>query len=209
MVTLTDDMVGKLVARLEELGLRKNTLVIFTADNGTYAGITSVMNGRTIQGGKGSPKDAGTHVPFIVSWPGSIKGGQVVDDLVGLSDVLPTITEVAGIERPPALNSACVSLAPLLRGEEREKDYIYCWYQRNGIRDQASQHTRNQRYKLYANGVFVDSETDPEDKVNLMEACLTDDLKPIHAELYATLQRHLSITAKAGPVQEAKRTGKK
>jgi len=81
MVTYTDKMVGKLVKKLDELGVRDNTLVLFTCDNGTMGTILTKVRGKdgqgtkTIRGGKGSTPDAGTHVPFIASWPGRIKPG--------------------------------------------------------------------------------------------------------------------------------------
>ncbi|NNE92480.1 MAG: sulfatase-like hydrolase/transferase, partial [Verrucomicrobiales bacterium] len=100
MVRHTDKMVGKVVDHLEKEGLRENTLVMWTGDNGTYTGVTSKFKGEDYKGDKGSPKDAGTHVGFIASWPAKIKAGRVVDDLVDLSDVFPTIVEAAGAAPP-------------------------------------------------------------------------------------------------------------
>lgn len=78
----------------------------------------------------------------------------MVDDLVDLTDAFPTLTEVAGVQWPeePLLDG--MSLAPHYRGETRQKDWIYCWYERNGVREKASEHVREQRYKLYATGAF-------------------------------------------------------
>ncbi|MEM0897507.1 MAG: sulfatase-like hydrolase/transferase [Verrucomicrobiota bacterium] len=73
MVLYTDKMVGKVMMKLEETGLRENTLVIFTGDNGTYESVTSDFRGQKYVGGKGKSKDNGTHVPFVVSWPAVIK----------------------------------------------------------------------------------------------------------------------------------------
>ena len=100
MVTYTDKVVGKIVDKLEELGLRENTLIIFTGDNGTYAGMETDFNGGTYVGGKGNTKDNGTHVPLIVNWPGNTPEGKVSQSLVDFSDMLPTIADVAGIEVP-------------------------------------------------------------------------------------------------------------
>ena len=61
--------------KLDELGLRKNTLVLFTGDNGTDKHVVSVLNGQEITGGKGSMTDAGTRVPLIANWPGIIEEG--------------------------------------------------------------------------------------------------------------------------------------
>jgi arylsulfatase A len=71
MVTYVDKMVGKLDAKLGELGIRNNTLLIFTCDNGTNKAISSQLGGKEILGGKGTMTDAGTRVPLIISWPGT------------------------------------------------------------------------------------------------------------------------------------------
>jgi len=75
MVSYTDKMVGKLVSKIEELGIRENTLIIWAADNGTYEGLTTRYRGPCYRGGRGSTKDSGTHVGFIASWPAVIKPG--------------------------------------------------------------------------------------------------------------------------------------
>jgi|GEM_PF-2152473 len=77
MVEYTDELVGRVVDKLDALGLRENTLVIFIGDNGTNSDITSNMiDGRSIQGGKGTMTDAGTRVPMIVNWPGTAPAGD-------------------------------------------------------------------------------------------------------------------------------------
>ena len=90
MIKYMDMLVGKFVKQLEDLGISDNTLVIFTGDNGTDRNMTSKVNGKVLQGGKGNLNDAGTRVPFILKWPAVAEEGKVVDDLVDLSDVLPT-----------------------------------------------------------------------------------------------------------------------
>lgn len=208
MVEMTDGVVGKLVDKLDELGLRENTLVIFTCDNGTYTGIKHEFDGREMSGGKGSPKDNGTHVPFLVSWPGTIKPGQVRDELVDLSDVLPTVVEIGGGEAPAEVDGH--SLAALFKGESsyEPRDYIYCWYERDGRRENASQHVRNARYKLYSDGKFFDTREDPLENADLAAAGLPEELTAIHAKLKAALAPHLAATEKADPIQNAKRGGK-
>ena len=71
-----DKLIGRLVARLDELGLRQKTLVLFTGDNGTGRGITSKMGEVTVEGGKGTMTDAGMRVPLIANWPGTIPARQ-------------------------------------------------------------------------------------------------------------------------------------
>ena len=78
MVHYVDKIVGKLVEKLEAEGVRDNTLILFTGDNGTYTGITSRFKGRDWKGGKGHMMDNGTHVTLIANWPGNVPAGQVV-----------------------------------------------------------------------------------------------------------------------------------
>ncbi len=205
VVRYTDKMVGRILDKLEETGQRENTLVIWTGDNGTYTDIVSEFQGRPYRGGKGSPRDNGTHVGFIASWPAVIAPGQVSDSLVDFSDVFPTLTEAAGVTTPEGLDG--VSLLPVFKGAEasRKKEAIYCWYERDGVRDKATQHARDQRYKLYATGKFHDTVADPDEKVDLASGGVPEPLQAAHARLKAVLDPQLAIARAADPVQEARR----
>ncbi len=206
MVTLTDAMVGKVVAKLDDLGLRENTLVIFTCDNGTYTGVKSKFAGADYPGGKGSTRDNGTHVPFVVSWPKTVKPGQVREELVDFSDVLPTIVEAGGATVPENVDGH--SLLPLFEGKPgyQPRETIYCWYERNGVRNKARQLVRDQRYKLYASGEFFDTSQDLLEKNDLAANGVPEELSAIHAKLQAALQPHLQATKTADPLQNAKRS---
>ena len=70
MVGYLDKNVGELMARLDSLGLRENTLVLFMGDNGTDVRVTSMMNGRPVQGDKWGSTDASNHVPLIAQLEG-------------------------------------------------------------------------------------------------------------------------------------------
>ncbi len=72
MVEYMDKLVGKLVAKLDELKIRDNTLLIFIGDNGTGAGTESMMGDRRVVGAKGKTISTGMHVPLIVNWPAGI-----------------------------------------------------------------------------------------------------------------------------------------
>ena len=100
MVAYTDKIVGRIIKALEKLGLRENTLLLFTGDNGSPRGISSKMGQMSIMGGKGHTTEAGTHVPFIANWKGAIPGGQICEDLVDFTDFLPTLLEISGAEPP-------------------------------------------------------------------------------------------------------------
>jgi len=97
LIEYLDQQVGEVLRKLDELGLRENTLVMFSGDNGTHPSVTTVMgDGREIRGGKASLLDTGSHVPLLATWPGVIKAGTVNDALVDFTDILPTCLALAG-----------------------------------------------------------------------------------------------------------------
>jgi arylsulfatase A len=205
MVSYTDKMVGKVVDKLEQAGLRENTLVIFTADNGTLPTIEQEFNGRIVRGAKGKTIDDGTHVPFIASWPGTIKPGQSSPVLVDFSDILPTLCAAAKAPIPDTLDLDGLSILPLLKGENHQpRPSIYCWYERNGIRKQASEHMRTDRYKLYATGRFYDTFSDPLEKHDLAANEIPENLAPIHSKLKSALDLHIAATKVSNPIQRAR-----
>ncbi len=107
-----DEGVGRVLATLRETGLEKNTLVIFTADNG--GSLPHAQNNDPWRGGKQDHYEGGLRVPFVASWPGTIAAGTR-NDYAGLSfDIFATALEAAGVTRPADLDA--VSLLPLLRG---------------------------------------------------------------------------------------------
>jgi len=161
MVAYTDKMVGRLVGKLEELGLCENTLVLFTGDNGTAVGVESILNGKVVIGAKGRPIDAGNHVPFIANWPGTIPAGRVNRDLVDFSDFLPTICGTIDAGVPSSLKIDGRSFLPQLHGKTGDpREWTYCWYSRNGGM-KGDEYARTQRYKLHRDGRFIDVANDP------------------------------------------------
>ena len=112
-----DKQVGALVDELEKLGLRQNTLIIFSGDNGTAAGYPSPVKGRMINGWKGSMLEGGSRVPFIASWPAVTPAGKVLDDIISFADPYATFADIAGVKPPVGLKTDGQSLAPQLRGE--------------------------------------------------------------------------------------------
>lgn len=190
MVAYTDKLVGKIVAALEALSLRENTLLIFTTDNGTATGVTSMMGKRKILGGKGKTTDAGTHVPLIASWPGVIPAGRTSRDLVDFSDFLPTICECAGVTLPREPKIDGRSFLPQLRGQRGEpREWIYCWYSRDG-RSNAREFARNQRFKLYGDARFYDMVRDPLERRPLKGASVDAEAKAAKAVLATALDRY-------------------
>lgn len=162
MVAYMDALIGRLVAHLDELGLRENTLVLFLGDNGTGGGVVSRFAGRDFKGGKGQTTHRGMHVPGIANWPGRIPGGRVCDDLVAAVDFLPTICELAGVAAPAGDGH---SFAPQLRGEPgTPRQWIYSWYSPRQNRDRRVRECAfDQRHKLYAGGALYDLVADPDE----------------------------------------------
>jgi arylsulfatase A len=191
MVTYADKMVGKIDKALADAGIREETLLIFTCDNGTYTGITSPFQGKQLKGGKGSTPNAGTHVPFIASWPGTIKPGQVSDDLIDFSDVMPTLAELGGGQLPTDRELDGRSFLPQLKGETgNPRDWVFCWYERNGKRDgKVKRYARNQTYKLYHDGNFYDVPADELEKKNLTPGEINTEAKDVRVRLQSVLDR--------------------
>jgi arylsulfatase A len=162
MVAYMDKIVGRLVKKLEGLGLCENTLILFTGDNGTPKGITSVMkDGRHIKGGKGMTTDAGTHVALIANWKGTTAAGKVCGDLVDLSDFVPTLADAAGGSLPQGVTIDGRSFLPQLRGEKgNPKEWIFCHYEPKHGGRKLRRFVRDKRWKLYANGELYDLATD-------------------------------------------------
>ena len=169
MVQYIDKNVGRLEDTLKELGIRENTLIIFTGDNGTNSVLTSELDGRQIQGGKGYTHDYGTHVPLVINWPGKVQSGKVLDDLVCFSDLFPTMVEAAGLPAKKIADGDGWSFWPQCQGQPgRKREWIYCYYfPRPSSRkyDDKYKHfevsfARDKRFKLYDSGEMYDTIAD-------------------------------------------------
>ena len=189
MTTYMDKMVGRVVAKLDELGIRDNTLLLFLGDNGTNTGITSTFQGRDYKGGKGSTNSHGTHVPLVASWPAVIKEGRVSADLVSSTDFLPTICAAAGVEVPTTVDG--VSFLPELRGEaDKSREWLYTWYSPRQRKDlTVKEYAFDQRFKLYRTGQFYDLSTDEMEKQDLASTALASDAAAAKAKLQSALDQ--------------------
>jgi arylsulfatase A len=162
MTAYMDKTIGELVAKLEELGLRENTLLIFLGDNGSPREIKSEFKGETYPGGKGQSTARGTHVPLIANWPGRIAGGKVNSDLIASTDFLPTLCEAAGVSLPAALPPDGRSFLSQLLGQKgAPREYAYFWYAPDGGGTPKYEFVMSTAYKLYRDGTFIDLHADP------------------------------------------------
>ncbi|MEW6355031.1 MAG: sulfatase [Planctomycetota bacterium] len=123
MVQSMDESVGKVLAKLNKLGIADRTVVFFMSDNGGLAGVT---NNAPLRAGKGTPYEGGVREPMIIRWPGVVKPGSVCSVPVTSVDFYPTILEMASVKGDPKHELEGVSLVPLLKqtgGIEREAIY--------------------------------------------------------------------------------------
>jgi arylsulfatase A len=140
-VAYMDKLVGKLVAELDRLKLRENTLIIFVGDNGTANPRASraTIGGRPLAGAKGSMLEGGALVPMIVNWPGTTPVGQVSADMIDSTDFLPTFAELAGATLPAKSIIDGRSFAPQLQGQKGQpRDWAFIqlarmWYVREAV----------------------------------------------------------------------------
>ncbi|MDE0225947.1 MAG: sulfatase-like hydrolase/transferase [Gammaproteobacteria bacterium] len=166
MVAYMDKLVGRVVDKLDEAGIREDTLILFTADNGSpggaKGGIVSELHGRKIDGGKGKTTDAGTRVALVANMPGTVPAGQITDDLVDFSDMMPTLAGMTGAPLPGGDLLDGVSFAPQLRGRQgKPRDWIYMYNEPiPGPVPNPTIFARDQRWKLYNDGRLYDISKD-------------------------------------------------
>ncbi len=198
MTTYMDKMIGRLVAKLDELGLRENTLVMFIGDNGTHPTVTSRFKGTDYKGGKGDGTVRSTHVPFIANWPAKIPAGRVNADLIASVDFLPTICDAAGATVPAALQIDGQSFLPQLLGQKgTPRESFYLWYARNGGPVASHEFAQSTTHKLYRDGRFFDLTQDWfEEKPPLAANRLTGRDAAAAGKLQAVLDRYANARPK-------------
>jgi len=196
MVPYMDKMIGRLIEKLDQLGIRDNTLVIFLGDNGTDRSVTSKFNGQPYPGGKGLGSARGMHVPLIVNWPGCVPGGRVNADLIDSTDFLPTLCEAAGAELPESLSIDGRSFLPQLLGRVgKPREWIYCWYSRHGGPKATIEFAMSREHKLYSDGTFFNLRDDPFEERPLR----TSDLSGAASEAASLLQAAIDQYKNARP----------
>ena len=196
-----DKLVGKLVAELDRLKLRDNTVIFFVGDNGVHPGEgdRSTIRGRRISGAKGMMLEGGSLVPCIVSWPGKIAAGKVSPDLVDFSDFLPTISELAGANLPEGVTIDGKSFASILKGEEgTPREWIFVQLGRNW-------YVRESKWKLNHAGELFDMKDAPFEE----KPVATDSTDPEAIAARARLQAALDkLDVKSGKIAHGDGTGK-
>jgi len=117
MMESLDQAVGRVLQKLEDLGLADNTIVFFMSDNG---GLATAEGQPTcnlpLRGGKGWLYEGGIREPMIVKWPGTVRAGSTCDEPVTSTDFYPTMLEMAGVPLKPVQHVDGQSMVPLLKG---------------------------------------------------------------------------------------------
>ncbi len=125
MIESTDQGVGRIVNKLDELSLTDNTIVFFFSDNGGVKGITS---NQPLRGGKGMLYEGGIREPMFVRWPGVVKPGTISDTPVIGIDMYPTILEMTRARKPKGKLLDGESIVPLLKGQKSLSRKAIFWH---------------------------------------------------------------------------------
>jgi hypothetical protein len=160
MVANIDENIGRLLARLEELKLAEDTIVIFLTDNGPAG---KRYNGN-MRGVKGTVYEGGIRVPFFLRWPQVVKPGARIDRVAAHIDVVPTLVEASGTSTARQLKLDGRSLMPLLRGEGKpwpDRTLFFQWHRSDEPELYRACAARNQRWKLVDGKELYDLENDP------------------------------------------------
>ena len=164
MVENMDDNIGRLLAKLDELKLRENTIVIFLTDNGA----NGARYNAGMRGWKNNFHEGGTRVPFFISWPEKFRQPRVVREIAAHIDVFPTLLGLCGVGMPKTLPQDGRSLVPLLEGNTNGwSDRILFNQWMAGPRAEQSGSLRTQKFRAVKNGgnwELFDMQRDPEEK---------------------------------------------
>ena len=199
MVSYMDELVGRIVDKIDSAELGQHTLILFTADNGTAKSITTQTRQGPYHGGKGSTTLAGTHVPLIARWTGIAKGGRVCEDLIDFTDFFPTIAEAAGCSMPVGHPNDGRSFLRQIQGKRGgSREWIFCHYDPRWGGIKPARWVMDTRYKLYDDGRFFDLRSDPNEERPL--ASLTGEMKVTLRKFRAVLQR-MTTTRESDPEQ--------
>lgn len=153
MMTYMDRLVGDVMAKLKAAGIDRDTVVIFTGDNGTNRQITSTRDGHAVRGDKGAPTVGGTHVPFIVRGPG-VAAGSVSPALVDFADMMPTLAAIAG--KPGAAGAVDgVDQWPVMTGAARAARSSIFMHYAPRWQFAPARFAFDADWKLYGDGRFV------------------------------------------------------
>jgi len=132
MIESVDQSVGRVLNKLDELGVAENTIVIFMSDNGGLSTRPKKRNTSTsnlpLRAGKGWLYEGGIREPMIIKWPGVVRPGSVCSEPVTSTDFYPTMLEMSSLPLVPKQHVDGVSLLPLLKNEGTLKRKAIYWH---------------------------------------------------------------------------------
>ncbi|MGB6151940.1 MAG: arylsulfatase [Pricia sp.] len=155
MIDVLDMQVGEIMQKVEDLGIAGNTIIVFTSDNGPHeeggADPDYFDSNGPLKGVKRDLYEGGIRVPMIIKWPGKIASGSKTEHISAFWDVLPTFSEIAGVQIPK--NTDGISFLPTLTEQEeqqKEHEYLYWEFHERGGR----QAVRKGKWKAVKYNVF-------------------------------------------------------
>jgi arylsulfatase A-like enzyme len=186
-VTMIDDLVGRILAALRELGLEENTLVVFTTDHGDMIGAH-----RLIEKGPFTYEES-YRLPFVAAHPDCRTPGATSDEFVYSFDLLPTFCEVAGLEPPQSLAGSSASILPTMldAATSTGRDSIYTSFE-SQVFHAPNRMVRTRRWKFVYNpsdiGELYDLAQDPHELRNLIDL---PETRQVQRELMALMRQHM------------------
>ena len=187
MVRQLDVYVGEILDKLTELGLDKNTVVVFASDNGPHleggADPDYFDSNGPLKGYKRDLYEGGIRTAMLVRWPGKVKPGSVSDHVSAFWDILPTFAEISGSEKPVTTDG--ISFLPELLGKkQKEHEYLYWEFHEQGGKTAA----RMGRWKA----VKRDIDKDPQGKIELYDLSSdegeTNDISASHPDIIKRME---------------------
>ncbi len=146
MIHRLDRDVGRIVSLIEELGLTRDTLILFTSDNGGHSDVPArFATSGPLRGFKRGLTEGGIRVPFIARWPGVTPMGKTSNEIVAFWDMMPTVAELAGAQTPPHTDGT--SIVHALRGGKIERPHEYLYWDYGHCRDRYDQAVRMGKWK--------------------------------------------------------------
>lgn len=155
MIKTTDDSLGSMLDLLDELGVAKDTIILFTSDHGGLSNRSHESNREVAtsnlpyRAGKGHLYEGGLRVPFLVAYPAKIQGGTTTEEWSMGTDIFPTLLELAGLDLRPEHHVDGISLVPALEGGALSRE-AYFWHHPRPRPDQ----TGDQACSVYREGKF-------------------------------------------------------
>ena len=204
-VNYHDKLVGKLIAELDRLKLRENTLIVYAGDNGSIRPPSSTpIKGRLLSGHKASIEEGGSHVPMLVNWAGTTPAGVINRDLVDFSDFFTTFAELAGAPLPAGVTLDSHSFLPQIKGEKgKPRDWVY-------VELDGRSYTRDARWKLTNAGDLFDLKDAPFTELPIPANTTNADEVAARKRLQSVLNEHPAApgdgTTKGGKRQAQKKS---